>query len=174
MDYGITLKEWEQGDKENGPTVSSTPRTKGEEKLGLNKVVQREGKRKVASEISTFEAQMANVVQSIANGPNHTNKSPGGKKGIARNRASLSVTNKEVVNCTAKGVTTSAKSSFLDNLSVNGNACFNFKAKSFGHSPSVSNYGQQSRSDHVEMQPSAQTAAQKISEMVEGGDGESS
>nr|POE97190.1 hypothetical protein CFP56_76149 [Quercus suber] len=148
-----------------------------------------EGKRKVGSEISTFEAQMANVVQSIANGPNHINKSPGqhhvekngleaelslsvrGKKGIARNRASLSVTNKEVVN---KGESTSAKSSFLDSLSVNGNASFNFKAKSFGHSPSINNYGQQSRTEHMEMQPSAQAGAQEISKMVEEGDGESS
>ena len=109
-------------------------------------------------EISPFKAQMASVVQSIANKVNHTSQSPGkphvennspktesslsvrGKKGIARNIASLIVTKKEAV----KGATTPMKTSFLDNQSVNGNATFNFKAKPFGQSSSSSPNGQPS------------------------------
>ena len=147
----------------------------------------------MVSKSSMLEAQMANVVQSIANGPNYTNKSPRqfhveknrlntevslsvrGKKGIARQRASLFVTNKEVDNGVAKGENTLAKS-FLENLSVNGNAAFNFKAKSYENRPSVSSNGHHCSSDHVERQPSFQavTKDQKISGMVEEGDDGSS
>ena len=113
-------------------------------------------------EISPFKAQMASVVQSIANKVNHTSQSPGkpyvennspktesslsfrGKKGIARNMASLIVTKKEAVNYAVKGATTPMKTSFLDNQSVNRNATFNFKAKPFGQSSSSSPNGQPS------------------------------
>ena len=99
---------------------------------------------------------MASVVQLIADRVNHTSQSLGkphvennspkaesrfsvrGKKGIARNRASLIVTKKEAVNYAVKGAATPAKTSFLDNQSDNGNATFNFKAKSFGQSSSSS------------------------------------
>ena len=141
------------------PNDPSTSRMTGEGKFGLIKAGQREGKRKVASESSMLEAQIANVVQSIVNGPNYTNKSPGqfhveknrlntevslsvrGKKGIARQMASLSVTKKEVDNGVAKGENTLAKY-FLENLSVNGNEAFNFKAKSYEYRPRVSPNGQ--------------------------------
>ena len=111
-------------------------------------------------EISPFEPQMASVVQSIANRVNHTSQSPGkphvennspkaesslwGKKGIARNMASLIVTKKEAVNYAVKGAATPAKTSFLDNQSINGNATFNFKAKPFRQSSSSSPNGQPS------------------------------
>ena len=58
------------------PINQSTLKTKGKGKFGLNEVAHREGKRKVATKLSPFEAQMANVVQSIANRVNHTNQSP--------------------------------------------------------------------------------------------------
>ena len=53
-------------------TNLSTHRTHGVNNVGPTDVVQREGKRKVAMELSPFEAQMANVVRLISNRPNHT------------------------------------------------------------------------------------------------------
>ena len=111
------------------------------------------------------------------NGPKaESSLSVRGKKGIARNRMSLSATNKGVVNGTAIGEIKSAKPSFLDDLSVNGNATFNFKANSCGHSTSVSTNDHQSRTNHGERQPSVQAImeAQESSDMVEGGDDGSS
>ena len=130
------------------PTDQSTLRMKGEEKLGPNEPALREGKRKVATEVNPFDAQMANAVQSISNGPKHANHSQGqphvvnnsprtelspsvrGKKGIARNRASLTLTKQVTASFAVKGAATNAKISSVDDQCANGNETFNFKAKS--------------------------------------------
>lgn len=52
----------------------------------------------MVSESSMLEAQMANMVQSIANGPNYTNKSPGQfhvEKNRLNTEVSLSVRGKK-------------------------------------------------------------------------------
>ena len=135
---------------------------------------------------------MPSVVQLIADRVNYTSQSPRkphvennspkaesrfsvrGKKGIARNRASLIVTKKEAVNYAVKGAATPAKTSFLDNQSVNGNATFNFKAKPFRQSSSSSPNSQPSGTYQEEEQPIAQVImeAQASSDIVERVEGE--
>ncbi|XP_050242502.1 uncharacterized protein LOC126691511 [Quercus robur] len=165
-----------KGTKNEVPTDQSTPKMKGIGKFGPNEIAHREGKRKVTLELSPFGAQMANTVQSISNRPNPSSHNPGqahvknfspkaesnlsirGKKGIARNRASSTGTIKEVTNFVVKGADNTVRSSFLDKQSVNGDANFNFNAKSGGQSASSSLNGHQSCVCHEENQPKAQAA----------------
>ncbi|XP_050259212.1 uncharacterized protein LOC126704237 [Quercus robur] len=176
------------------PTNLSTHRTQGVDNVRPTDVVHREGKRKVVMEHSPFEAQMANVVRSISNRPNHTSQSVGqshvesynpvaklslsirGKKGIARSRASLIGTNKEAVNHLVKGAATSVRSSFLNKQSANGNATFNFKADSLGQPSSSSPNGQPSCLCQEKYQPKVQAVmeARDSFDTVEERDGESS
>ena len=175
-------------------TNLSTHRTHGVNNVGPTDVVQREGKRKVAMELSPFEAQMANVVRSISNRPNHTSQSAGlshvesynpaaksslsirGKKGIARSRASLIGTNKETGNYSVKGAATAVRSSFLNKQSANGSATFKFKADSLGQPSSSSPNGHPSHLCQEKYQPKVQVAmeAQASFVTVEEGESESS
>nr|POF22445.1 uncharacterized protein CFP56_49769 [Quercus suber] len=176
------------------PTDQSTLQMKGLGKFGPNEVAHRESKRKVAMDLSPFEAQMANTVQSITNRPNHTSQSSGqphvknsspknesslsvrGKKGIARNKGFLTGTIKGAANFVVKGANTSVRSSFLDKQSDNGYGNFNFNAMSCGHSASSSVDGHQSRGCLEENQTKAQAAMgiQASSVSLERGEGEQS
>lgn len=114
---------------------------------GINDLPSREGKRKAAVNYSPNEAQMANAVQSIANGARGSGQSFGkahinfgspkailsqsvrGKKGIARSRVSLTSEKKLAAHSVDLEAPTSAMASFLD---INPNQTFNFKAISSG------------------------------------------
>ncbi|XP_030924751.1 uncharacterized protein LOC115951739 [Quercus lobata] len=178
--------------KQMVPTDQSTQKMRGEGKFGSNIPTLREGKRKGATEVNPFEAQMANAVQSISNGPKHAHHSQGqphvvnnsprtelspsvrGKKGMARNRASLTLTKQATASFAVKGAATNEKIFSVDNPCANGNETFNFQAKSIGQSSSSSSNGQQNRSWQEEMQPEDQAdmEARACSVMVESGEDE--
>lgn len=120
--------------------------------FGANELPLREGKRKAVANYSPNEAQMAKVVQSIAKGARGLGQNSGkahneaespkeflspsvrGKKGIARNRTSLSSDNNLVVKPAGLESPLPTMASCLDNRGFNLNPSFNFKATSSGQS----------------------------------------
>ena len=120
--------------------------------FGANELPLRGGKRKAVTNYSPNKAQMAKVVQSTAKGAKGLGQNSGkvhneaespkeflspfvrGKKGIAKNRASLSSDKNLVVKPVGLELPPPAMASFLDNRGFNLNPSFNFKATSSGQS----------------------------------------